>query len=434
MSRLLLLAPAPGRRRPCRCRPRRTPEPARPPARSSQRGVPYARQRGGDALGRRGGAAARPRSGVGARGTGPCPIPADGRPPDAAGAARARPKNWRVYRSRFIDPVRIAAGVKFWQENRGRAGTRASSSTACRPKSSSASSAWKPSTASRWATFRVIDCAGHARLQLSRDAPARRRAQRVFPRRAGTVPGDARRNATATRCSRWAATRARWACRSSCPAAAARWAVDFDGDGRIDLVAQCRRRDRLGGQLLQELRLAARHADVLPGAASTPPGWTRTPCSRRTSCRPSVSSSFMAKGAVLEGAALAAPRAARAGRTAERRRRAAVRRRHRELLRHHPLQLVELLRDGGDRAGQRGEECRAGAGRATRARAPYCRRPADSPRHPRRAPQPPQNPRRRTSVAEPAAAAPMSEPADAKQRSRHRSACRMPAKRHWHPK
>jgi membrane-bound lytic murein transglycosylase B len=26
-------------------------------------------------------------------------------------------KNWRVYRSRFIDPVRIKAGVKFWQNN-----------------------------------------------------------------------------------------------------------------------------------------------------------------------------------------------------------------------------------------------------------------------------------------------------------------------------
>ena len=27
-------------------------------------------------------------------------------------------KNWKVYRSRFIDPVRIAAGVRFWQANR----------------------------------------------------------------------------------------------------------------------------------------------------------------------------------------------------------------------------------------------------------------------------------------------------------------------------
>ena len=27
-------------------------------------------------------------------------------------------KNWRVYRSRFIDPIRIEAGVRFWQANR----------------------------------------------------------------------------------------------------------------------------------------------------------------------------------------------------------------------------------------------------------------------------------------------------------------------------
>ena len=33
-------------------------------------------------------------------------------------APSGTPKNWRVYRSRFIDPVRIAAGLKFWQANR----------------------------------------------------------------------------------------------------------------------------------------------------------------------------------------------------------------------------------------------------------------------------------------------------------------------------
>ena len=31
-------------------------------------------------------------------------------------APRGTHKNWRVYRSRFIDPVRINAGVRFWQE------------------------------------------------------------------------------------------------------------------------------------------------------------------------------------------------------------------------------------------------------------------------------------------------------------------------------
>ena len=32
-------------------------------------------------------------------------------------AAKPFVKNWRVYRSRFIDPIRIAAGVRFWQAN-----------------------------------------------------------------------------------------------------------------------------------------------------------------------------------------------------------------------------------------------------------------------------------------------------------------------------
>lgn len=32
--------------------------------------------------------------------------------------AKGTAKNWRVYRSRFIDPIRIRAGVRFWQEHR----------------------------------------------------------------------------------------------------------------------------------------------------------------------------------------------------------------------------------------------------------------------------------------------------------------------------
>ena len=32
-------------------------------------------------------------------------------------AAPGVPKNWRVYRSRFVEPIRIRAGVRFWQDN-----------------------------------------------------------------------------------------------------------------------------------------------------------------------------------------------------------------------------------------------------------------------------------------------------------------------------
>jgi hypothetical protein len=60
-------------------------------------------------------------------------------------------KNWRVYRSRFIDPVRIRAGLRFWQDNADTL-ARAESEFGVPAKSSWASSAWKPSTVSRWAT------------------------------------------------------------------------------------------------------------------------------------------------------------------------------------------------------------------------------------------------------------------------------------------
>ncbi len=37
--------------------------------------------------------------------------------PSASSTSGVVWKNWRVYRSRFIDPVRIQAGVKFWRDN-----------------------------------------------------------------------------------------------------------------------------------------------------------------------------------------------------------------------------------------------------------------------------------------------------------------------------
>ncbi|WP_179093089.1 lytic murein transglycosylase, partial [Burkholderia pseudomallei] len=33
-------------------------------------------------------------------------------------------KNWRVYQSRFLDAVRVNAGVKFWRANQGTQGQR----------------------------------------------------------------------------------------------------------------------------------------------------------------------------------------------------------------------------------------------------------------------------------------------------------------------
>ena len=53
---------------------------------------------------------------------------------------------------------------------------------------------------------------------------------------------------------------ARWACRSSCRAATASYAIDFDGDGQIDLWRQPARRHRQRGELPARVRLEGRRA------------------------------------------------------------------------------------------------------------------------------------------------------------------------------
>jgi membrane-bound lytic murein transglycosylase B len=57
-------------------------------------------------------------------------------------APPGKPKNWQAYSARFIEPIRIRAGVRFWNEN-----ADALAPMACRPRSSSASSASRPSMA-----------------------------------------------------------------------------------------------------------------------------------------------------------------------------------------------------------------------------------------------------------------------------------------------
>ena len=126
------------------------------------------------------------------------------------------------------------------------------------------------------------------------------------------------------------------------------YAVDFDGDGHVDLHANAA--DVIGSvaNYLAEFGwkrgLPARF-DV----SRRPRRATRASCSRPTSCRPSAPRDGRARR-LLPEAGLAVRQPARARRAAERRRGAELRRRHEQLLRADALQLVELLRDGGARA------------------------------------------------------------------------------------
>ena len=133
-------------------------------------------------------------------------------------APAGTPKNWRVYRSRFIDPVRIAAGVKFWQDNQATL-ERAEQEYGVPPEIIVGIIGVETIYGQQMGNFRVIDALATLAFNFPESPSARGRAQRLFPRRTGTVPGAAGPAQGATRWGRWAATPAPWACRSSCRAA-----------------------------------------------------------------------------------------------------------------------------------------------------------------------------------------------------------------------
>jgi hypothetical protein len=254
-------------------------------------------------------------------------------------------KNWRVYRSRFIDPVRIGRRA-FWQANADTL-ERAEREYGVPAEIIVGIIGVETIYGQHMGNFRVID----ALATLAFDFPAAhpRAAERAqffrgeleqFPV-AASAPGH-----------RPLSLRGSYAgamgCRSSCPPAGSSTRSTFDGDGGRP-VRQPGRRDRLGGQLLQGLWLAARHAHALPGAFDRPAGPGR-PAGARHPAHLQRGQHGRPRAPCWTGGRCSTPGRWRwwSCKTAMR---PQLRGRHRELLRHHPLQLEQLLRHGGDRTG-----------------------------------------------------------------------------------
>ncbi|WP_238587749.1 lytic murein transglycosylase B [Caenimonas sp. SL110] len=149
-------------------------------------------------------------------------------------APATSPKNWRVYRSRFIDPIRIGAGVRFWTENRAVL-ERAEKEYGVPAEMIVGIIGVETIYGRQLGNFRVID----ALATLSFDFPAShpRAAERtkyfqgeleqfiVLQESAGTDPlAPLGSYAGAVGMPQFM------------PTSWAKWAVDFDGDGRIDLT------------------------------------------------------------------------------------------------------------------------------------------------------------------------------------------------------
>ncbi len=265
-----------------------------------------------------------------------------------------QPKNWAAYRSRFIDDTRIDAGVRFWQENRQTL-LRAEQEFGVPAEIIVGIIGVETIYGRQMGDFRILD----ALATLSFDFPANhpRADERTqyfrgeleqflsFHRAAGSDPLAPRGSYAGA-----------WGMPQFMPSSLARWGVDYDGDGKVDLANSAGRCDRLGGQLLQGLRLDHRHAHALPGALRSREAGPRRPARARH--RADLQRrAFPGQGRAARRRGPGAQGTARAGRAAERIGPTELRGRHGELLRDHPLQRIQLLRDGRDRTGTLGQGC-----------------------------------------------------------------------------
>lgn len=148
-------------------------------------------------------------------------------------APAGTPKNWAVYRSRFIDPVRTRAGVRFWQENR-QALERAEQEFGVPAEIIVGIIGVETIYGQQTGNFRVIDALATLSFNFPDSHP--RAAERTayfrgeleqflsLHHRAGTDPLQPLGSYAGA-----------MGLPQFMPTSWARWAVDYDGDGRVDL-------------------------------------------------------------------------------------------------------------------------------------------------------------------------------------------------------
>ena len=148
-------------------------------------------------------------------------------------APAGTPKNWRVYRSRFIDPVRIQAGVAFWQANQAEL-ERAERTLGVPAEIIVGIIGVETIYGRNTGNFRVID----ALATLSFDFPAAhpRAAERraFFQGELEQLLSLSQRSDTDPLLLRGSYAGA-MGMPQFMPSSWVRYAIDFDGDGRVDL-------------------------------------------------------------------------------------------------------------------------------------------------------------------------------------------------------
>ncbi|HMA07496.1 MAG TPA: lytic murein transglycosylase B [Ramlibacter sp.] len=143
-------------------------------------------------------------------------------------------KNWRVYRSRFIDPVRIAAGVKFWQDNRATL-ERAERTYGVPPEIVVGILGVETIYGQQMGNFRVIDALATLAFNFPSSHPRAAERSAYFRGELENflVLQNQRQSDPLAPLGSYAGA---MGMTQFMPSSWARWAVDFDGDGTIDLA------------------------------------------------------------------------------------------------------------------------------------------------------------------------------------------------------
>ncbi|WP_240467043.1 lytic murein transglycosylase B [Comamonas sp. lk] len=142
-------------------------------------------------------------------------------------------KNWTVYRSRFIDPVRIRAGVKFWQANR-RALERAEQQFGVPAEIIAGIIGVETIYGQNMGSFRVMDALTTLTLDFPQSHPRAQARTDYFRGELEQVLVTAHRTGTDPFSLRGSYAGA-MGLGQFMPTSWDKYAVDFDGDGRIDL-------------------------------------------------------------------------------------------------------------------------------------------------------------------------------------------------------
>lgn len=146
----------------------------------------------------------------------------------------SQPKNWRVYRSRFIDPVRIAAGVRFWNENRATL-ERAEKEFGVPAEIIVGIIGVETIYGQQMGDFRILDALATLSFDFPASHPRAEERTKYFRGELEQFLAWHRANGSDPLRPRGSYAGA-WGMPQFMPTSLARWGIDYDGDKTVDLA------------------------------------------------------------------------------------------------------------------------------------------------------------------------------------------------------